>query len=186
MHQPPFTFGIMADTSNYYVARRDGSVDVIVKDKDTGDADTPLMTLTGDSTVVEGSPATYMVTASVTPSTTKTVMVKVENVTGSFLAVGEEKTHEVMVSSTTPVDLEIDTVADMPDGNDGAIKATIVDGVGYALGETITVSTDVTDPAVSLGTLTLASINAQTFLDGEILFTVEIDPAPDNSSNDSN
>ena len=176
----PFTFNITPDTTKYYVARRDGSIDVTVKDKDTGDADTPLMTLTGPPSVVEGQPATYMVTASHAPSGTRTVSLWVaDDQTGDFLASGQEGAKTVDVTSTAGVPLQVMTQA-VSGTSTGTITVSIVDGADYALGGTVTVSTSVTDstPAPSLGQLSIASLVDQTFLGGDILYTVTLDTPP--------
>ena len=51
-----FMFGLTAVAGKYTVS---DPISVLVKDKDSGDAATPLLTLTGPASVVEGETATY-------------------------------------------------------------------------------------------------------------------------------
>ena len=68
--------------------------------------------------------------------------------TGDFLAAGEEGPKTMDITAGTTTTLEVDTQADSPDGADGTIVVSIVDGAEYALGSTISVSTTVTDPVL--------------------------------------
>ena len=149
-----FTFGIMADTSKYYVARRDGTIDVTVKDKDSGDADTPLLTLAGPTSgsVVEGTTATYTVTASHTPNGLPlTVSYTVaDDQTGDFLATAQEGAKTVNITSGTTTTFDVVTQA-VAGTTTGTITVSIVDGAGYALGGTTSVSTSVTNVVAITG-----------------------------------
>ena len=126
---------VTAVANRYTVSSNDNEVLVTVHDSDTGNADNPVISISGPTSVYEGDSATYEITASHTPYISPIeVSVKVANTRGRFLAAGEEKIHPVSIASgSTPVTLEIDTVADNPDGRAGIITVSLVDGSMYAL-----------------------------------------------------
>ena len=169
------TISVAAAPSKYTLGSN-SQIEVTVKDTDTGDADTPLMTLTGPSGVVEGATATYTVTASHNPSNLPLAvsLFVADDQTGDFLAAGEQgaKTRSIVSGRTTTLDVA--TQADSPDGADGTIVVSIVDGAGYALGDPISVSTSVTDPVLP----TVSLVGPIGVTQGhDYTFTMNIDPA---------
>ena len=140
----------IASAPSKYTLSSNDRIAVTVKDSDEGDADYPLLTLTGPASVVEGATATYTATASHTPSNLPVTVsfLVADDPTGDFLAAGEEGAKTMDITAGTTTTLEVDTQADSPDGADGTIVVSIVDGAEYALGSTISVSTTVTDPVL--------------------------------------
>ena len=141
------------DTTRYTVASNNGSLIIAVKNADTGSSTTPVISLSGPSSVVESGKAIYNLSASHTPDNTNLkVLVKVENTTGDFLANDQAGVKRVPVSSaSTPGKLEVLTKADNPDGPAGTIKVSLVEGSGYALPVSANnqqLSTNVVDPSV--------------------------------------
>ena len=123
------------DTSRYTVASNNGSLIITIKNADAGSSTTPVISLSGPSSVVESGTAIYNLSASHTPDDTNLkVLVNVENTTGDFLADDQAGIKRVPVSSaSTPGKLEVLTKADNPDGPAGTIKVSLVEGSGYAL-----------------------------------------------------
>ena len=166
-----FMFGLTAVAGKYTVS---APISVLVKDKDSGDAATPLLTLTGPASVVEGETATYTVTASHTPSSLPLdVSLLVEDdATGDFLADAQQGSKTRQITAGTTTTLEVVTQADDPEGDDGTIVVSIVEGAGYALGDTISVSTNVTDPVLPV--VTIASSAADTGVTERGSFTITV------------
>ena len=114
-----------------------------------------MVSLSGPAVVVEANTAMYMVTASHTPSSAPLdVAVKIENLTGDFLATGQANEDTVSITThTTPGTIMVGTKADNPDGETGIIKVTLVEKAGYALPATassFSVSTRVVDAVISI------------------------------------
>ena len=181
-----FTFGIMPDTTKYYVARREGTIDVTVKDKDDGDADTPLLTLIGPTSgsVTEGETATYMVTASHTPNKLPlTVSYFVaDDQTIDFLATTQEGAKTVNITSGTTTTFDVIT-QEVTGTTTGTITVSIVDGAGYALGDAISVSTIVKD-TVALPKISITSAATTTGVTEGYSFDFQIAsdiPLPDSN-----
>ena len=82
----------IASAPSKYTLSSNDRIAVTVKDSDEGDADYPLLTLTGPASVVEGATATYTATASHTPSNLPVTVsfLVADDPTGDFLAAGEE------------------------------------------------------------------------------------------------
>ena len=100
------TISVAAAPSKYTLGSN-SQIEVTVKDTDTGDADTPLMTLTGPSEVVEGATATYTVTASHNPSTLPlpVSLFVADDQTGDFLAAAEQGAKTRSIVSGTDHDV---------------------------------------------------------------------------------
>ena len=141
------------DPTRYTISDTATTIAVPVKDADTGNATTPVISLSGPTSAVEGTPAIYNVSVSHTPNNApRLISLKVENTTGDFLAANQDGIRRVSVSSaSTPGKLNVLTKADDPDGSAGVIKVTLVEGTGYALpvlSSNLQVSTNVVDPAI--------------------------------------
>ena len=173
------TVTVDADATRYTILNNTQSISITVKDSNTGSAATPVVSLTGPAAVVEGNSATYMVTASHAPSSAPLdVAVKIENLTGNFLATGQAHRDTASISThTTPVMIEVRTKADIPDGDTGTIKVTLVEKAGYALPaaqSSSSVSTRVVDAVISI----TSDQSGGVARGGDLFFTVTLDPPP--------
>ena len=173
------TVAIVADGSRYTILNNTQSISVTVKDSSTGSAATPVVSLTGPAAVVESRNATYMVAASHTPSSAPlAVSIKIENQTGDFLATGQANEDTASITThTTPDTIEVRTKADIPDGDAGIIKVTLLEGAGYALPATqnsLSVSTRVVDAVLSI----TSDQSGGVARGDDLFFTVTLDPPP--------
>ena len=173
------TVAIVADGSRYTILNNTQSISVTVKDSSTGSAATPVVSLTGPAAVVESRIATYMVTASHTPSSAPlAVSIKIENQTGDFLATGQANEDTASITThTTPDTIEVRTKADIPEGDAGIIKVTLLEGAGYALPATqnsLSVSTRVVDAVLSI----TSDQSGGVARGDDLFFTVTLDPPP--------
>ena len=122
----------------------------------------PVLTIARDlSTVVEGTDATWAITADIAPSSDLTVNVDVTQ-SGTYID-GTAPTTVTLNSGSTSATLTVPTDDDSVDETDGSITATLETGTGYTLGSTTAATITVTDddvPAVDLmptfGTSTIA------------------------------
>ncbi len=163
----------------YDILNNTQSISVTVKDSNTGSATTPVVSLSGPAAVVEANTAMYMVTASHTPSSAPLdVAVKIENLTGDFLATGQANEDTASITThTTPGTIMVRTKADNPDGNTGIIKVTLVEKAGYALPATASsfgVNTRVVDAVISI----TSDQNTGVARGGDLFFTITLDPPP--------
>ena len=142
---------VNAVENRYRVIDNSDEILIPVKDADIGSVETPVISISGPTSLIEGETARYNVTANHTPINAPLIVsVLASNTTGNFLATYDNRTHQVPISnSDTPGILEIDTVVDNPDEDAGTITITLVEGTGYALPEDsidLSVSTVVVDP----------------------------------------
>ena len=109
----------------------------------------PVVTITADSEpVTEGSPVSFMLTATPAPAVALPVTVSWSE-EGMFLAASrDEETVTIPTSGTVP--LTADTAADEPDGS---VTVTVKDGRGYTVGRPDEAIVAVTDN-VTTGTTT--------------------------------
>ena len=123
---------VTAVAGSYTVNTADDDIMVTVKDSDTGSEAIPVISFSGPSTVVEGTDATFSITASHDPTNSPlNVKVLVANSAGDdVLADGEAGEQPVPVSTAaTPGTLEITTKANAP----GSFVVSIVEDANYAL-----------------------------------------------------
>ena len=171
---------IVQDTAKYFLQSGQTSITVPVKDADTGSASSPVVSISGPSSIVEGAIAIYTLRAAPNPSATSIwVSLKVENTTGEFLKVYDSGSPQyvfdkqtgtynlvpnpastvpqsgvkrALIDGTTGQGIwEVRTRVDDPDGADGAISVTLLDGAGYALpvaSSASSFSTSITDPPI--------------------------------------
>ena len=126
---------IVAALGTYDIDSNNDEILVAVKDSDLGNAENPVITISGPTSVVEGGTARYSISASHTPrSVPLKVSVLVSNRTGEFLASGQKGSRIVQIStSNTPATFDVATVADNPDREVGSILVSLIEGLGYAL-----------------------------------------------------
>ena len=126
---------IVANPGTYNVDSNDDEILVAVKDSDVGNAENPVLTISGPASVVEGGTARYSISASHTPSSAPLeVSVLVSNRSGEFLASGQAGSRVVEISTLdTPATFDVTTVADNPDREAGSILVSLIEGSGYAL-----------------------------------------------------
>ena len=107
--------------------------------------------------MVEGTDATWTVTADVAPESNLTINVAVTQ-SGNYID-GTPPTTVTLLSGNTTATLTVSTDADNTDEADGSITATLEAGTGYTLGSTVAATIAVTDDDASAG------ISATTRLD---------------------
>ena len=150
---------IVANPTNYAISSTAGSLSVAVKDADTGSATTPVVSLSGPTSVIKGNVATYTLTASPAPSSSLLwVSLKVDNTTGNFLAPFQSGIKRALIFGTTGSwgtagqgIWEVRTIAGETFGQAGEISVALVEGSGYALpvsASNSSVSTNVIDPTI--------------------------------------
>ena len=122
-------------SGSYNADSNNDDIIVAVKDSDTGDATTPVVSLSGPTTVVEGQMVSYEISASHTPGTPPlTVFVNVGNSRGDFLVAGQAGERRVdITASDTPGTFNVTTKVDTTDGVDGLYFVSIVEKSDYAL-----------------------------------------------------
>ena len=151
---------------------------------------TPSIAIAADSTdtinVRSATEVGFTLTASHQPDNTTTDVAVVVSETGNFIASTFDKTQNVRLAAsgvTTPFKVAIADDDPAVDAADSVITVSLRDGTGYTLvdptatpnhTDTVTVSDDVP----ILGELSIASLVDETFLGGDILYTVTLDPAP--------
>ncbi|MYG63926.1 MAG: hypothetical protein F4025_02415, partial [Synechococcus sp. SB0669_bin_7] len=91
----------------------------------------PAVSIAGGSSVTEGGTATFTLSASPAPSAAVTVQVAVTD-SGGFVAAVQTGPRQVSVGADGTGTLMIATSSDGVDEPNGAVTATIEDGVGYA------------------------------------------------------
>ena len=95
----------------------------------------PLISIAaGTSPVIEGTAATFTLTASPAPASALTVLVTVTE-EGDFIE-GVAPTSVTITAATTTVTLTVRTTDDSTDEADGAITVTVGTGTGYAVNPT--------------------------------------------------
>ena len=108
-----------------------GSVSIEVTDDDQPPPETPIVSISGGSSVTEGGSASFSLMASPAPSSTISVNVEVTQ-EGDFAQSGEITTHSVDIGTNGEGSLSIITDNDNTDEANGAITATVISGSGYS------------------------------------------------------
>ncbi|MXY90939.1 MAG: hypothetical protein F4Y89_10445 [Gammaproteobacteria bacterium] len=98
-----------------------------ITDNDDPPPDTPVVSISGGPAVTEGGNAAFTLTASPAPAGNISVRVSVAG--GSFAASGA---RTVTVGASGTASLTVATVDDAADEPDGAVRATVQSGTGYA------------------------------------------------------
>ena len=151
------------------------SASVAVNDNDG--AVEPSVSITAVNTsVTEGTDATFTVTASMMPSSDLTVNVSVTQ-SGSFIS-GTAPTMVTITSGTTTATLPVATVDDRIDENNGSITATVTGGSGYTVGASSSATVAVNDDDVAGITVSQTTGLTTTEAGGTATFTVVLDSEP--------
>ena len=104
----------------------------------------PELTIARDlSTVVEGTDATWTITADAAPSSDLTVNVDVTQI-GTYID-GTAPTTVTLSSGDTTATLTVPTADDSVDESNGSITATLQTGTGYTLGSAVSSAITITD-----------------------------------------
>ncbi len=107
------------------------------------DDDVPELTITGGSTVTEGTAASFTVSASPSASSQITVNYTVTQ-SGAFVASSNLNAKTVSLSGGTQT-ITVPTVGDSTDEADGSVTVTLNAGSDYTLGSTNTATVNVSD-----------------------------------------
>ena len=122
-----------------------GTVSIVVTDNDDPPPPgTPIVSISGGSSVTEGGSASFSLTASPAPSSTISVNVEVTQ-EGDFAQSGEITTHSVDIGTNGEGSLSIKTDNDNTDEENGAIIATVTSGSGYSPNNNNVAEVTVTD-----------------------------------------
>ena len=135
------TLTINAGTG-YTVSSTAASVTVTIRDDDETVVVTPVVTITGPGTIVEGANITYALRAAPAPESAITVNLSIST-TGEFGA--REGTRTVSVGTNGRGSLTVATTNDEQDETDGSVTCTLQRGTGYTVGTPNVVTTSVAD-----------------------------------------
>ena len=109
---------------------------VTVNDDDIPPVGTPIITIRGGNTVTEGGQAVFTVTASPAPLSNLVVDLRIEDdATSNFIASSDKGRKSVTINAgSTSAVYNVPTVDDSIDESNGMVKATVLTGSGYTLG----------------------------------------------------
>ena len=160
------------------------SATVSVNDNDIPPVGTPTITIRGGSAVTEGGLAEFTVTASPAPSTGLTVDFRIDDdASSNFIASSDEgrKSVTITAGSSTAV-YNVTTVDDSSDEPNGAVKATVLSGSGYTLGNPNFANVYVNDDDIGLprASFSLSTSSANEKAGMHTIF-VTLSPAPSQS-----
>ena len=158
-----------------YTVGTPSAASVSVADDDVPPPATPVITISGGSSITEGGTATFTISASPAPASPITVNVGVSE-SGSFGASGPAT---VTVSGATTT-YTITTSDDNVDEPNGSVTATVQAGGGYAVGAPSAASVNVSDnddPAPVVPVITISAGSGITE-GGTATFTITANPAP--------
>ena len=106
----------------------------------------PAVTITGGSTVTEGTEATFTLTASEAPSANLTVNLTVSEASGDYVAASDEGAKTVTIpSGHTTASYSVPTRGDTTDEPPGSVTVTLGAGIGYTVGTANSASVTVND-----------------------------------------
>ena len=145
------------------------------------DNDEPVVSISAGTAVTEGTSATFTVTASPVPHAPLEVALTVSQ-DGDFAASGETGAKTVTVPVGGSVTLEVPTVNDEKDEQDGSITTTVDAGTGYAVAAAPgnAASVEVRDDDAAAGVPTLSAGDATgSESDRQVRFTVRLSRALD-------
>ena len=153
---------------------------------DTTDPDTPLVpirpsiTISADSTSVEeGTPAGFTVSASTAPTSPLTIRLRVNETTGQdFIDTSNEGLQTLTLDAgETSVPYPVPTVDDTTEESDGQVMVTVEPGTDYSVPSTSS-SASVTITDNDRHEITFASDAGRVREGGVHTITLHIDPAP--------
>ena len=153
------------------------------------DDDDPVISIAAGAAVIEGTPATFTVTATSAPMTNLIVMVTVDDGGGNFIS-SPAPTTVTIAASTTTATLMVSTTNDNTDEANGMITATVEIGTGYTVASPPSNSASVTvndnddpptlaidSPSVTEGDSGTATLSYMVTLTGDTAQTVMVDYA---------
>ena len=144
--QASFTVATVDDGENepggFVSARVNGGLDYapgspwgasaqVLDDDAPGEAGLASVTISGGAGVTEGGSAVFTLTAAPPPASSLTVSVVVTQ-TGDFAASGQAGLRRVTIGTGGTATFTVATEDDGADEADGAVRATVVSGAGYA------------------------------------------------------
>ena len=162
-------------------------------DADPADPSVELTIARDQTTVVEGTDATWTITADTAPSSDLTVNAAVTE-SGSYID-GTAPTIVTLSSGDTTATLTVPTLDDSADEPNGSITATLETGTGYTLGSATAATINVTDnddpdliPSFGSSTvpnqsytqntaITALQLDAATGGDGTLVYSISGEPA---------
>ncbi len=139
-------------TGTGYMVGAPDTASVAVRDNDG--ATDPVISIAAGAAVMEGTTATFTVTATSAPAADLTVTVTVDDGAGNFIA-GVAPTTVTITASATEATLMVATMADSIDEANGTITATVTIGAGYTVDGTnntasVTVNDDDAEPTLAI------------------------------------
>ncbi len=143
------TISAEVQSSSGYTVGSASSASVAVADNDV-----PVVSITSDGNVTEGTAASFTVAASPTPYQALTVAITVAD-SGNFADTGQAGARSVTVPTTGSVKLTITTDNDSVDETDGTITATL-DAPGASAGYTLSTTNGSATATVSDNDVTTA------------------------------
>ena len=102
-----------------------------ITDNDDPPPATPVVSISGGSTITEGGTATFNLSATPAPQSQITVNVDVVD-SGSFAGSGQAGSRQVTIGTGGSGTLTVTTTNDSTDEPDGSLTATIASGQGYS------------------------------------------------------
>ena len=167
--------------TGYTVSGSNNAATVAVSDDDDPPAVTPTISIVAGSKVTEGNDATFIVTATPTPTTALIVNLTVSQ-SGNFAAT--TGTDTVIIPTTGSATFTVSTTNDNTDEPDGSVTATLSTGTGYTVSgssnaATVAVSDD-DDPPPATPTISIAAGSGVTE-GSDASFTVTASPNPTSS-----
>ena len=168
--------------SGYTVSGTNNAATVAVSDDDDPPPATPTISITAGSSITEGADASFMVTASPTPSLALTVNVAISQ-SGSFGATTGSRT--VTIPTSGSLTFTVSTTNDSTDQSDGSVSATVTTGAGYTVSTNNSVATVVVSddddplpvtPSSGPPTVSVSDASANEG-DGHLNFTVTLSHA---------
>ena len=136
-------------SQNYNVALLASSTQVTIQDNDG-----PIITVAGVSSIAEGDDANFVISASEPPSNDLEINVEIIAI-GNFIGANSQSTVQISADSSAG-SLQISTIDDTVDENDGEITVSILPGSGYQVADglassmTTAITDDEPDSVVSL------------------------------------
>ena len=159
--------------TGYTVGSASAATTTVTDNDDPPVVVTPELTIARDqSSVVEGTDATWTVTADVAPESNLTINVAVTQ-SGNYID-GTAPTTVTLSSGDTTATLTVPTDDDSTDETDGSITATLETGTGYTLGSAVAATIAVTDDDASAGISATTRLDAFSLSGRQPTYAIEI------------
>ena len=140
------------------------------------DDDIPVIRISGGEAVTEGSSASFTFSATPAPGADLDVNITVSQ-TGMFVESTELGTQEVTIGTSGTAAFDVDTVNDVADEDNGAIRVTIQSGTGYEIAEAPDHAASVTVEDDDIPVIRISGGESVTE-GGSASFTLSATPAP--------